>query len=149
MTAHLISVAALVLAAQASSSQPPASDAHRVTIIGCIARSQSAVAGTTGTTAVDADSTRYILDRVSLASDPAQTTTADIIAQRISMYQLDDQDAPKIAPHVGERVEVTGTVRPPRARQAPARPGDPIPAPILKVENLRTLGAVDSCNAPR
>src|SRR5262249_17352247 len=115
------------------------------TIVGCIARSQSAVAGTTGTTAIDADSTRYILDRVSLSADPAQTTTADVLAQRISLYQLDDRDAPKVAPHVGDKVEVTGTVTAPPRRSTPAKPGDPVPAPILKIENLRTLGAADAC----
>jgi hypothetical protein len=58
------------------------------------------------------------------------------------MYRLDDSGDPMIAPHVGEKIEVTGTLVAQRNAAVIAPP-----VPMLKVESLRPIaGESSSCN---
>jgi hypothetical protein len=141
--------ACLIACGTAASQSAPGADAHRVTVIGCIARSQLDVAATSGTTVLDQDQTRYILVNVTLPADGQRSATADVVAASVPMYRLDDSRDPAIAPHVGEKVEVTGTVQPP-ARSRPDRQPPPraAAAPLLKIEKLQAVGAAtESCRA--
>jgi hypothetical protein len=63
------------------------------------------------------------------ASKPAGSTSAAPVA---SSYQLDAADS-KLTPHVGHKVEITGTLD-----QASAAPGAP---PKLKVDNVKMIAA--------
>lgn len=147
MHMHFMSVWALVLVTHPLALQTSAPTlGHRITVIGCVARSQPDVAGTTGTTAINAEETRYVLDHIALAADPAQTAVGDLIAERVSMYQLDDRNAPTLAAHVGEKVEITGTVGPPRQSSQVTKPADAVPAPILRIEKVRALGSASSAS---
>jgi hypothetical protein len=128
--------------------QSPQNRAQTVTVIGCVTRSNSRAVGTTGTTALEADQTRYMLTNITLAGNADPSATSDIIAQRISTYRLDDSADPVIAPHVGEKVEVTGVVQ----SSTEATPSARTPtaaataAPLLKVEKLKSISqSSDSC----
>ena len=121
----------------------------RVTVIGCIQRSAPSPAATTGTTALPEGATKYVLSNITLAADPptAAAPAAAAIAEAVKMYRLDDAADSRLAPHVGDRVEVIGTV----ATGAPVPRGttgtteaadDPVgKAPILEVESVRTIAA--------
>src|SRR3954469_21249787 len=112
---------AVPLGAPAQTSAPDT--LHRVTLVGCVRRSQPDIVATTGTTAIDADETRYVLANITLSPDPTQTATAEVLAERIQNYQLDDAADGVIAAHVGEKVEVTGTVNPAAPQKAPPKAG--------------------------
>ena len=123
---------------------------RRVTVIGCVERSEPDVVGTTGTTTLGPDQTRYVLVNITLAADANPTETADAVAASVPAYRLDDSKDPVIAPHVGEKVEVTGVV------QTTTRPNGDAPRvtapasamPLLKVEKLIPIaGPSASCRA--
>jgi len=70
-------LACLIVCRTASAQSAPAGDVHRVTVIGCVARSRPDVAATTGTTVLEQDQTRYLLVNVTLSADAQQSATAD------------------------------------------------------------------------
>ena len=130
--------------------QPAGADV-RITVIGCVQRSAPSPAETVGTTAIPAGETRYVLSNITMAGEkdrPTATTptTGDLLKATANLYRLDDRANPLIAPHVGERVEVTGTVvnQPPSPigttgtikQDAPVPPG-----PMLLVESLRRVSS--------
>src|SRR5438094_4998673 len=91
--------------------QTPSSDsATRLTVIGCVKRSEPDVAGTTGTTVIGPEQSRYVLVNITLPADANRNGTAEVVAENVKMYRLDDAGDPRIAPHVDEKVEVTGTL---------------------------------------
>lgn len=120
-------------------SQPPSrGTAHRVTVIGCVKRSQPDTA-VTGTTVLEPGQTRYVLANISLADDPTQTTTADQIAERVPLYRLADSADALIAPHVGEKVEVTGVIQPDASDRRQEVTPHASARPVLRVERLRLI----------
>ena len=124
---------------------------ERVTVIGCVKRSATDIPSTPGTTAIMSDQTRYVLSNISLSGRDAATkdtgpSHAPLIAQSVNMYRLDDSGAAQIAPHVGERVEVTGTLvkEPNRPTGTTGRVDQATPvakSPLLKVQSLKTISA--------
>ena len=122
----------------------------RLTVIGCIERSAPSPVATTGTTALPEGATKYLLSNITLAADPptAGAPAAAAIAEAVKMYRLDDAADSRLAPHVGDRVEVSGTLtagaQVPRGTSGRAESaGGPAAntAPILKVESVRTIAA--------
>jgi hypothetical protein len=86
----------------------------RVTLIGCIQRSQLQ-RETASTTVVPADRTKYVLSNITLVPDDDRGgstagTSGALLEQAVKMYDLDDSADSLIAPHVGDRVRVVGTV---------------------------------------
>jgi hypothetical protein len=112
---------------QSQSRSAPKADA--ITVEGCIQRgtSGSPTAGTTGTTG-SAAATAFMLMS---ATKPAGSTATTPIA---SSYRL-DADASKLTPHVGHKVEITGTLAPPEGGSAA------MSSPKLKVENVKMIAA--------
>ena len=120
----------------------------KVTVIGCVERS-APIPEPGATTAIPADETRYVLSNITLVPpDRAEPTgtTGLAIEQAVRQYRLDDASASKVAPHVGDRVQITGTL----ARPAPApagtagrtAPAGNTPAgPTLRVESLTKLSS--------
>jgi hypothetical protein len=118
----------------------------RVTVIGCVRRSSPPPGSPVDTTAIPEGSTRYLLSNITLGGDRATTAEGggargDLIAQSVKSYQLDDAGAAQIAPHVGERVEVHGTViSAPQSPRGTAGRGAATPsAPRLRVETIKTI----------
>ena len=116
--------------------------ALRVTVIGCVQRSQPAGGDKTGTTVIPAGETKYMLSNITLVPDGG----ADVVAENVKMYRLDDAGNARIAPHVGKRVRVDGTIVPPSASprgttgQA-APPTEASRAPMLRVNSLQTISS--------
>ena len=141
-----ITLIACVAAAQATRAQTTQIGSDlRVTVVGCIQRTQPGGGDVPATTVVPAGQTKYVLSNITLVhdtKDPAPVE-ATIVAQAVKMYRLDDASDSLIAAHVGERVQASGTVvAPPPAgtagrsdRQSGAAPQ----APLLRVDTLKTI----------
>src|SRR5437870_4786046 len=128
--------------ARPTAQTPPPNSSTRLTVIGCVKRSEPDVAGTTGTTVIGPEQSRYVLVNITLPADANRNGTAEVVAENVKMYRLDDAGDPRIAPHVGEKVEVTGTLveQTKRSEAAVIVP----PAPMLKVESLRPIAGGSS-----
>jgi hypothetical protein len=130
-------------AAPAQSATGSPAKAGTITVQGCITPSVNAVSatpdavGTSGTSVSTA--TAFIL---ATAMNPAGTSgsSAASSAPVASAYQLDVEDS-KLIPHVGHKVEISGTVvaTPPTTAAASARGATP--SPTLKVETVRMIAA--------
>jgi hypothetical protein len=104
--------------------------ADKITATGCIQRSaQSAVPGATGTAGAKSE-TSFMLNNV---SKPTGTAGA---ASTASSYALDADDS-KLAPHVGHKVEISGSLD----QAGSSRAGS---APKLKVDNVKMIST--SCS---
>jgi len=144
-------VAGLALASarvDPQSAQTQTSGALRITVIGCVDRSVPAPTGTAGSAIAPQRPTKYVLTNITLAGDSAagRGSRADVLTQAVKSYRLDDASAPVIAGHLGERVEVIGTlVNPARSSGDPAERSDPIgqasAPPTLRVDSLRTIAS--------
>src|SRR4051812_43752034 len=76
---------------------PVASPTVRVTVIGCIRRSQPILpGGVVGTTVIPAGETHYVLSNITLVPPDGHTPTAEVgstatlLTEAITAYQLDD-----------------------------------------------------------
>ena len=138
MRAHLFVASAsaclwsAILVAQ-SPSAPKSADT-RVTVTGCIERADQ-MAGNSATTTVD--SLSYVLIRPQ-ADKPIATsgTATEHNAALDRMYRLDGKQE-ELNPHVGHKVEVTGTVA--ETPTAPAGATSSTNAPRLKVEAVKMI----------
>jgi hypothetical protein len=150
MLSATLTLSVAVLAAQ-SSPAPQTSGASndRLTVIGCVQRSPSPAA-TVGTTAIPEGGTRYVLSNITLAADTTAAPTAGAaVAEAVKMYRLDDSADSMLAAQVGNRVEVTGTLRanPPAPRGTTgSSPSDgPLKdAPLLKVESVKKISTASA-----
>jgi hypothetical protein len=101
---------------------------NSITVEGCIQKgAASSPAGTTGTTGSSASA--FML------TSAAKPATSKETAPIASSYKLSAEDS-KLTPHVGHKVEISGTVEPPSASASAATA-----APTLKVDNVRMIAA--------
>jgi hypothetical protein len=138
MCASFAAVAVLGLAAQQPATSPNgASTSSSVTVTGCVARTPASPVGTSGSTAssAGASDTKFVLDKA-MASSPNSA------ASSASSYRLDSDDA-KLTPHVGHKVEITGTIQEDAAGAATSA-GSANMTPRLKVDTVKMLAA--NCN---
>ena len=121
------------LLAQAPNSSPPASK-QQVTFSGCVEKAPSDEAAPPA--AAPAASTQFILTNASATATGAVGTAGSKPAAK---YRLDVDDA-KITPHVGHKVEVTGTLeeQPGSAGGATASGAS---GPKLKVDSVKMIAA--------
>jgi len=136
--AAIVCVATVGLSAQTPTSSPQAS--KQVTFSGCIEKAPTEAAAAPASPAGEAARTTFILTNASPAGAGAVGTTG--AANPATKYRLDVDDA-KITPHLGHKVEVTGTVD-----QQPAAASSPSGAaasgaisPKLKVDSVKMLAA--------
>ena len=124
-------------AAPAQSAQRPAAKADTLVVEGCIQRSAAtATAGAAGTSGSAKSDSGFVL---ASAMKPAGTSGASASSAPIaSSYKL-DADASKLTPHVGHKVEISGTVEPSPSSSASA--SAPAAPPTLKVDNVRMIAA--------
>jgi hypothetical protein len=96
----------------------PQTTPKTITVTGCLQRAQASPTGTTGSTSSAASSTepKFILTNASMGSGSSSTSTtagttgtASRSGMSANEYRLDATDA-KLSPHVGHKVEVTGTL---------------------------------------
>jgi hypothetical protein len=126
-------------AASQSRDQSP-SKADSITVAGCVMRNTAtpAASGAVGTSGSAASS--FILSSV---TKPADSTDAQPAAGAIaSSYRLEADDS-KVSPHVGHKVEITGTVDKAMASTTTAASGasTAASAPVLKVESVKMVAA--------
>ena len=157
-TVAAISVAASVaLAAQgASTGSAPAGASPRaqnpITVAGCVQKADQPAGGATASNAEAlspgasaAKDARFILTNVMPvpANEPTGTSgTAGATTAASSVKYPLNWDASKLTPHLGHRVEITGTF------EAPAAAVGTSSVPTLKVDSLRMVSS--SCgNSPQ
>lgn len=135
--------------------QPVQSRDHLVTVTGCIERGATgSPTSTTGTTAdkkqIAGPDTKFVLTSVVAEENPTGTTGSgqpgSISDARA--YRLDDADQSKVAGHVGQTVEISGTVEP---QSTTGTTGSTAPtgstatpdeiAPKIKVATIRVVSA--------
>lgn len=129
-------------------SQSSSSSAKSITVTGCVQQAEKGATGTSGTPGATASSSanepKFLLTNAALsteASGAAAGTSgaAPSAASVASEYRLDGDDA-KLSPHVGHKVEISGTVgKAPKATQAPA--ASAANAPKLKVDSVRMISS--------
>ena len=157
-TAFLLSAATAVgLHGQTSTSS---TNATRVTVTGCVQRASTqapgTTTGTTGTAGTSVPDTKFVLTNPSggAASTTGTTGTATAPSSQsrdsAKQYRLDDADESKVSSHVGEKVEITGTVEDPARSTAgttgstSASPAGNGSSPKLKVESVRVIASTCS-----
>ena len=112
--ALFIAVVGTGLALQAQTPSTP-SNANKVTVTGCVQRASTQTpTGTSGTSGASIPDTKFILANATAGTATAGTSgttnppsSAMATAPR---YRLDDAAESKITPHVGHKVEITGTL---------------------------------------
>ena len=121
-------------------SQPTFGADKKVTITGCLERSNVSVA----------TNDRFVL--TTIVPNPAATagtvgTSGAEKAAEATSYRLDAKDS-KLSRHVGHQLEITGTVEDPMsATGTPGRSGSAPEAPKLKVETVKMIAS--SCSIRR
>ena len=135
---------AVAAAQDPSTAQSGAASGKSMTVSGCIQKAEpsAGATGTAGSTAAS-DTTKFVLKNVSSAAAGAAGTagtagTAGSAAgAMVSEYRLDADDA-KLSPHVGHKVEVTGTVDKSASGAASTAA---TASPKLKVESVKMVSA--------
>jgi hypothetical protein len=132
-----------VLAQDASPAQQSSSASKPITVTGCIQKAAQAPTGTSGTAAGGSamKEPQFVLANASLSSGGATGTAGSTppTTAVASEYRLDADDA-KLTPHVGHKVEITGTPESvPRSTQPPA--ASAANAPKLKVDSIKLVAA--------
>ena len=137
-----VSVGILAQDAPAPQSASQSAAAKKITVTGCVAKAQQpqAPTGTAGSTGAAASGKEtFVLSGAAMSSNAATGTAgaAPSATAIASEYKLDAADA-KLTPHVGHKVEITGTVAESKgATQPPA--ASAANAPTLKVDDLKMV----------
>ena len=133
-----VSVGMLAQDAPAPQAGAQSSAAKTITVTGCVAKAEQAATGTTGTAGAPAakDTTKFVLNNASISpSGTAGTAGANPPAAAASEYKLDGDDA-KLTPHVGHKVEITGTVAEAKGDMSAPAAGN---SPKLKVDSVKMV----------
>ena len=114
--------------------QPTFGADMKVTITGCLERSTESVA----------TNARFMLNNI-VPNAPSMTamvgTSGSEKAPKASSYRLDGDDS-KLSPHLGHKIEITGTVEDrPMSAGTPAASGWATEAPKLKVETVKMIAS--------
>lgn len=142
--------AAAVSVRVSAQTTPSSSSASKVTVTGCVQRATSeSPTGTSGTAAAVIPDTQFVLANATAGTSTAGTsgttnpsTSSTMTAPR---YRLDDAEQAKIAPHVGHKVEISGTIDDASKSTSPGATAGATstaaPAPKLKVESIKMLAS--------
>ena len=124
-------------APQAGASQSAA--AKKITVSGCVAKAEAAQTptGTAGAAGASAKEAKFVLQDASMAGGAAAGTAGAPTTAIASQYKLDGDDA-KLTPHVGHKVEITGTVAEAKGATEPPA-ASAANAPTLKVDNVKMV----------
>jgi hypothetical protein len=140
-SATLGAIVCATTAALLAQTPPPAqssqsASAKSITVAGCIQRAEKAPTGTAGTAGAvsSAADIKFVLTNAAMSPAGATSPPATSVA---SEYKLDADDA-KLTPHVGHKVEITGTVEAARTMSQPPA-ASAANAPTLKVDNVKMV----------
>jgi hypothetical protein len=125
--------------ARPAAQRPPDRKAtNDLTVMGCVERSAAAIApGAADNPAAPgaSESSRFILTKVM-----KPTGTAGSAGSSPATYQLDADDS-KLTGHVGQKVEIKGTLAERSSIPSAAKGGSSSDAPRLKVESVKMIAA--------
>jgi hypothetical protein len=153
-SALVMSTYAAIAAAQTPpATQPPApsqaSKANSVTVQGCLQRDASPSSATPGTVGTSGSATTaFVLANAMKPADSAGATAGAATAARpdpsagaiASTYRLDAEDS-KLGPHVGHKVEITGTVAENTSAPSASASASASNIPKLKVDSVKMIAA--------
>jgi hypothetical protein len=137
------------MAAQTTPQSGGSSMAKTITVTGCIQRAPAGTTGTSGTTgATSASEPKFVLDHAAASpASPTGTSGAAPATPVTSTYRLNADDA-KLTPHVGHKVEISGTVDTMATKTSPdSSASSSAPSAngaTLKVETVKMIAA--SCS---
>jgi len=136
---------AAVLAQDAQTPRTSQSSDKAITVTGCVQRAAAAPTGTSGSTMPSSSEPKFIL--TSINSSPSSTAgTSGAASKAATEYRLDASDA-KLTPHVGHKVEITGTVEQSSSSSSSpsaATSASSSNAPKLKVDDVKMVAT--SCS---
>jgi hypothetical protein len=121
---------------------PSASGKNIITVSGCIQRAEQAPTGTTGTPGATGSTrdTKFLLTNAAVSPTGTTGTAGAAPSTAVaSEYRLDADDA-KLTPHVGHKVEISGTVVPPPSTTEPPA-ASAANAPKLKVDTVKMISS--------
>lgn len=151
----------LLAQAQPPSSAPSTTTApaKSISVTGCVQRTEQMPTGTSGTVGATspASDTKFLLTNAAISTSGSSTAatagtagTAGTVPSTAvaSEYRLDAADDALLTPHVGHKVEITGTVEPTSstASRSPSATTQPpaasaANAPKLKVESVKMVAS--------
>jgi len=142
-------LAALACAAAVHAQPPAAQETNRVTpgevtITGCVERADQMAANSTAAATVDSLTFMLIHAEAGTADETRPTGTSGTTAvARGNSYKLEG-DVAALNPHVGHKVEITGTIAAPTAPTSDSvEPASPAAASRLKVDHIKMIA--DTC----
>jgi hypothetical protein len=119
------------------------SSANKVTVTGCIQRAAvEAPTATSGTSGAAIPDTQFVLANATAGTSPTGTSGTSSAMATAPRYRLDDDAVSKISPHVGHKVEVTGTVD--SSSRSTSATSTGANAPKLKVDSIKMMAATCS-----
>ncbi|HEV8209904.1 MAG TPA: hypothetical protein VGP77_07265 [Vicinamibacterales bacterium] len=141
--------AAAVSVSLSAQTTPSSSSAQKITVTGCVQRATSdSPTGTSGVAGAAIPDTQFVLSNASAGTATAATSGAtsplSSAMATAPRYRLDDAEQAKIAPHVGHKVEVTGTIDPTSPSATAGATSTAAPAPKLKVDSVKMLASTCS-----
>lgn len=139
-----------VLAQDPQTGQPPqtsqSASEKTITVTGCVQRTSENPVGTGGTTGSSTSSSsqpKFILSNAAIdttgTAGTAGTTNPPSTAVA-SEYRLDAADT-KLTPHIGHKVQITGTLAETPATHEQQPVASAANAPILKVDKVKMLAS--------
>ena len=154
MKTHVWSASAAVfvalgigLAAQTAAQNPPPapspSSPGRIMVIGCVQPAAPNPTGTSGTAGSAGAETKFQLTNVATSPTSGQGAGgASTSASTAKTYRLDGDDA-KLTPHVGHKVEISGTLDAAGAGETPGASAGSSSAnpPKLKVDTVKMVAS--------
>jgi len=138
----VLGVSVGILAQEPAAPQGSKSAAGKmITVTGCVAKAEpgtTGTAGAAGAAATEKEAKFVLKDATAKPDSAAGTAGADKApaSATASEYKLDGDDA-KLTPHVGHKVEVTGTA----AEAKGAAPSASSAAPTLKVDSVKMIAS--------
>ncbi len=133
---------------QAPAGQPRAQSGNEMTVTGCLQRSaQGGATGTTGVAGAAAAAAPFILTNAAPASAPggAGSSGQSAAGTPVSIYALDGMST-ELTPHVGHKVEITGTIEPASAAAVASASATSAEARKLKVSSVKMVSSDCSSN---
>jgi hypothetical protein len=111
-----------------------------ITITGCVERADQVAAATTAASTVDSLTFMLIHAQKGTAADPQPAGTSGTKEDaKGSSYRLEGELS-TLNPHVGHKVEVTGTLEAATAQTSESvEPASPLNAPRLKVDHVKLV----------
>ena len=125
-----------------SSQTKSTSGMDKVTVTGCVQRADTAApTGTSGSTSAASSAPKFILENAKSGSSSSSSTagtSGSASSATASSYKLDADDA-KLTPHVGHKVEISGTVE-----SASSAASSSMASPTLKVDSVKMIASTCS-----